>query len=133
MDEKPFLPFGKRIRALRLQNDLSQRDLAARVGIDFTYLSKIENNRAAPPSDTVIRKLAATLGADAEELFAMAAKVSQDDLRDAVAEDGRIGVLFRKLQSGSLSEDQIRAMLKISRSTGEENAPDRREGPLADD
>ena len=133
MDEKPSLLFGKRIRELRLQNDLSQRDLAARVGIDFTYLSKIENNRAAPPSDMVIRKLAVTLGANAEGLLALAAKVSQDDLRDAVAEDSRIGVLFRKLQSGNLTEEQICAMLKISGSTGEENAPDRRKGPVADD
>ena len=123
MDEKPSLPFGKRIRQLRLEHDLSQRDLAARVQIDFTYLSKIENNRAAPPSDAVIRRLAAELKADPEELLALAAKVSQDELRDVVAEDSRIGVLFRKLQSGSLTEKQIQEMLRVM---GEGNAPDRR-------
>jgi transcriptional regulator with XRE-family HTH domain len=113
MDEKRSLPFGKRIRQLRLDNDLSQRDLASKVEIDFTYLSKIENNRAAPPSDAVIRRLATVLNADAEELFALAAKVSQGELRDAVAEDSRIGVLFRKLQSGDLTEKQIQEMLRV--------------------
>lgn len=121
MDEKPSLPFGKRIRQLRLENDLSQRDLADRVQIDFTYLSKIENSRAAPPSDAVIRKLATILNADPEELLALAAKVSQGELRDMVAEDSRIGVLFRKLQSGSLTEKQIQEMLRIM---GERDAPD---------
>ncbi len=123
MDEKPSLPFGKRIRQLRLEHDLSQRDLAARVQIDFTYLSKIENNRAAPPSDAVIRRLAAELKADPEELLALAAKVSQGELRDVVAEDSRIGVLFRKLQSGNLTEKQIAEMLRVM---GEGDAPDHR-------
>lgn len=117
MSENSSVPFGKRIRQLRVDKDLSQRDLAARVGIDFTYLSKIENNRAAPPSDAVIERLAAALDVEAEELLALAAKVSQEDLREAVADDHRIGVLFRKLQSGHLTEEQIRAMLKISGST----------------
>lgn len=113
MDEKRSLPFGKRIRQLRLENDLSQRDLASKVEIDFTYLSKIENSRAAPPSDAVIRRLATELKADPEELLALAAKVSQGELRDAVAEDSRIGVLFRKLQSGELTEKQIQEMLRV--------------------
>ena len=121
MDEKRSLQFGKRIRQLRLENDLSQRDLASKVDIDFTYLSKIENNRAAPPSDAVIRKLATVLNADVEELLALAAKVSQDELRDAVAEDSRIGVLFRKLQSGDLTEKQIQEMLRVMKESDAED------------
>lgn len=119
MGEKPSLPFGKRIRQIRIDRGLSQRDLASEVGIDFTYLSKIENNRAAPPKDAVIQRIAQVLETDLEELFALAAKVSQENLRDVVAQDNRIGVLFRKLQSGELSEDQIREILKISGVTRE--------------
>lgn len=51
---------------------MSQRDLSERVGIDFTYLSKIENARVEPPSEAVIRKLARELAVplqrDATEL-----------------------------------------------------------------
>lgn len=123
--EKSSLPFGKRVRQLRVDKGLSLRDVASLVEIDFTYLSKIENNRTDPPSDAVIRKLAGVLDVDAEELLALAAKVSQDDLRDAVAVDARIGVLFRKLQSGTLTKDQIHEMLKIIGDTGGEDAKDR--------
>ena len=105
--------FGERVRQLRVAMRMSQRDLAERVGVDYTYLSKIENNKMDPPSDKVIRKMAAELGADEEELLALAAKVSQEELRETVARDARVGVLFRRLQSGNLTEGQIRRMIKI--------------------
>lgn len=113
------LPFGKRIRQLRCQNGLTQRDLSERVGINFTYLSKIENNRAAPPSNSVIERLAKELDADVEELMALAGKVSRGDLRDAIADDPRIGVLFRKLLSGALTDAQIGHILEIAGGVGD--------------
>lgn len=61
------MTFGERIRELRKANDLSQRDLADKVGINFTYLSKIENGKldfAQFPSEETIRNLAQALGAD---------------------------------------------------------------------
>lgn len=109
--------FGKRIRELRKgggDGHISLRDLAQRVGIDFTYLSKIENGKVPPPSNEVIEKLARELGVDLEELLALAAKVSQEDLREAVAQDHRIGVLFRKLQSRDLTEEQLERMISIA-------------------
>jgi len=105
--------FGERVRQLRVAMRMSQRDLAERVGVDYTYLSKIENNKMDPPSDKVIRKMAAELGADEEELLSLAAKVSQGELRESVNRDARMGVLFRKLQTGSLTEEQICGMIKI--------------------
>jgi len=114
--------FGMRIRELRLEKKLSQRRLAEQIGIDFTYLSKIENSKVSPPSDEVIHKLAQELEADLEELLALAAKVSQEDLRETVAQDIRLGVLFRKLQSGNLSDSQIRKMLAIMDAGEEGNA-----------
>lgn len=124
MDSILSLPFGKRIRQLRVERQLSLRDLADRVGIDFTYLSKIENNRSAPPSDEVIRRLARELEADPEDLLALAAKVSQEDLRRTVADDHRLGVLFRRLQSGDLTEDQIKKILQITDAAREDDAAD---------
>lgn len=107
------MTFGERIRNLRLQKDMAQRDLAELIDIDFTYLSKIENDRVPPPSEEVIRKMAVHLEASEEELLTLAAKVDADELRDAVARDPRIGVLFRKLQSRELTNDQVGRMLDI--------------------
>ena len=62
------MEFPERLRTLRKEAQLSQRDLAEKVGVDFTYLSKIENARIAPPSETVLksiaRELAGPLGRD---------------------------------------------------------------------
>ena len=40
---------------------LSQRDLAERVGVDFTYLSKIENGRVEPHSEAVLKNVSREL------------------------------------------------------------------------
>jgi len=72
------MTFGNRVRELRKQKGLSQRELAKEAGIDFTYLSKIENDRTEPPSEKVIRKLARHLDVDADELIALAGKVPAD-------------------------------------------------------
>jgi transcriptional regulator with XRE-family HTH domain len=61
------MAFGERVRELRKERGLSQRDLAGRSGIDFTYLSKIENGRMEPPSEEVIRRVALALGTDADD------------------------------------------------------------------
>lgn len=119
--------FGQLIRKMRVEEELSQRELAGRVGIDFTYLSKIENSKVPPPSDEVIRKLAQELHADLEQLLALAAKVSQEDLRETVARDTRLGVLFRKLQHGDLTEEQIQRMLAVMEIGREDDAADNAE------
>ena len=45
------MSFGWRVRQLRKAKDLTLRDEASKVGINFTYLSKIEigTNKAQPP------------------------------------------------------------------------------------
>lgn len=72
------MTFGEKIRSLRRERKLSQRDLAERVGLNFTYLSKIENGKldfAGYPSEETILKLAEALGADQDELLLMAEKI----------------------------------------------------------
>lgn len=70
--------FGEKVRELRKEQGLSQRDLAARASIDFTYLSKIENARMEPPSEKVILNMADALGADPDELILLAGKIPSD-------------------------------------------------------
>jgi HTH-type transcriptional regulator, competence development regulator len=72
------MTFGERLRQLRRAQHMNQRTLAARVGIDFTYLSKLENGRMDPPSADTIVKLAHALGANPDELLLLAHKVPQD-------------------------------------------------------
>jgi transcriptional regulator with XRE-family HTH domain len=74
------MTFGQRLRELRKERNLSQKTLAEQVGINFTYLSKIENERldfAQFPSEELIRKLAAALKANQDELLILAQKVPE--------------------------------------------------------
>jgi transcriptional regulator with XRE-family HTH domain len=82
------MTFGERIRELRKAKNFNQSELADKVGINFTYLSKIENDKLASsefPSEDTIKKLAKALGASADELLLMAKKVP-DSIRKRVIE-----------------------------------------------
>ena len=83
--------FGQRLRELRKARDISQRELAKMVNLDFTYLSKIENDRMPPPSTDAITNLAHELKADRDELLALAGKVPKD-----------IGETFRKSEAARM-------------------------------
>lgn len=72
------MTFGTRIRELRQAKGLTLRDLAKKVRVTFTYLSKIENQKLSFgefPGDDLIVKLARVLDADADELLLLAKKI----------------------------------------------------------
>ncbi|MFC1976932.1 CARDB domain-containing protein [Chloroflexota bacterium] len=75
-DEKES--FGVRLRELREQAGLSQAQLAGKVGVNFTYLSRIESGAKPPPSEKVILRLAKVLNADKDELLTLAGKMPAD-------------------------------------------------------
>ena len=72
------MTFGQRLRALRIERRLNQKDLAAAAGIDVTYLSKLENARLDPPAEETIRRLAGSLEVEPTELLLLAHKVPSD-------------------------------------------------------
>ena len=74
------MTFGERIRELRQVKNLTLRDMAKKVRVTFTYLSKIENQKLSFgefPSDDLIVKLARVLDADADELLLLAEKIPE--------------------------------------------------------
>jgi len=70
--------FGQRLRELRKAKDITQRELADRAGISFTYLSKIENSAMPPPRGKTIMALAQALDADSDELFGLSKKLPSE-------------------------------------------------------
>jgi transcriptional regulator with XRE-family HTH domain len=75
---------GKYLRECRLQKQqtegkaFSLRQLAGRLGIEPSYLSKIERGLESRPSAELTQALAGALGEDPDVLLAMAGKVSSD-------------------------------------------------------
>jgi HTH-type transcriptional regulator, competence development regulator len=70
--------FGAKVKALRQSAGLKQRELASKVGIDITYVSKIECGVMPPPSEKVILKMAEVLHSDKDDLITAAGKIPSD-------------------------------------------------------
>jgi transcriptional regulator with XRE-family HTH domain len=76
----------------------SLRQVAERVGIEPSYLSRIERGIESPPSEETIVKLAAELGAEPDVLLALAGKVSSD-LQDVIRRRPELfGQLLREMR-----------------------------------
>jgi transcriptional regulator with XRE-family HTH domain len=108
------LTFGQKIRELRKAKKLGQRAVAAEVGINFTYLSKIENDKvdfAAFPSEETIRKLASVLDGDVDELLLMAEKIP-DHIRKRVLEKPDAFRMIASLDDKSL--DRLVKTIKVT-------------------
>jgi HTH-type transcriptional regulator, competence development regulator len=76
----------------------SVRRVAERLGIQPSYLSKVERDIGSPPAEETLVRLAAELGLDADVVLALAGKVS-GDLREVIRRRPRLfGQLIRELR-----------------------------------
>ena len=80
--------FGGYLREVREKHRrddpaFSLRQLAQRIGVEPSFLSKVERSEVPPPSEAKIVLLARELGEDSDMLLALAGKVSTD-LQDVI-------------------------------------------------
>jgi len=95
--------FGNFIRLRReklRQKDAgySVRQVAGRVGVQPSYLSKVERGDEPPPSEKTVVALAKELGEDADVLLALAGKVSTDLAEIIRRRPQLFGQLIRELK-----------------------------------
>jgi HTH-type transcriptional regulator, competence development regulator len=88
----------------------SVRQVAARIGVQPSYLSKVERGQEAPPSEDKIVALARDLDLDPDVLLALAGKVSSD-LRAAICKRPQ---LFAQLIR-ELNDMPDHAVLRLAR------------------
>jgi transcriptional regulator with XRE-family HTH domain len=76
--------FGAKLRELRQKKGMTLRSLAEAAGVDFTYLSKIENDRLEylPGAETILAKLAGN--ANARRFFQRAQEIASPKDWDAL-------------------------------------------------
>lgn len=72
------MKFGEYIRHLREERGLTQADLAERASMKIPYLSKIELEKVAPPSEEILTRLSVALEVDTYEMILKAGKIPQD-------------------------------------------------------
>lgn len=106
-------PFGIRVRELRQarrRNNpaFSLRQFAQRAGISPTFLSKIETGDLPPPIPEKIVRIAEVLEVNADELLALAGKVSPE-MTEIICERPRIHADFLR-SVRTLSEAQLQVV-----------------------
>lgn len=120
--------FGEYLRGLRKRAGFSQRELAARAGIDFTYLSKIENGRVDPPGEATLRALAAAVAVPDEEVLTRARKMPRD-LKQLVAQGSpEKALLLRRIAQTELTPERVRRLLRLLDENDGGTEPPRRHG-----
>lgn len=50
-------PLGEKIRELRRERGVSQKEMAAAIGVSAAYLSSLEHGRASPPNWAMVQKI----------------------------------------------------------------------------
>ena len=70
--------FGAFIRQAREAKEIGLREMAKKIGVSPTYLSKIERDEFPPPAEDKVKALAEILGFDVDDLLARAGRVSSD-------------------------------------------------------
>ncbi len=99
--------FGKTLRALRMDKDITLRDMSRRLEVTPTYLSQVEQDKFSPPTEERITQIGQILDLSQEqvdELVAMAGRVSKD-LHDIVTEHPREMASFLRTARGLTAQE----------------------------
>jgi len=113
---------GSYVRELRQQKGLTLRQLAEKVKMDFTYLSKVENDNLFGPdrkrynvSMDNLKVLARVLEGDVDKMQLLAGKMPEQVIKDATEKD-KAAEFFRAIPKEGLSEDDWGKLLHQLRS-----------------
>lgn len=87
--------FGEILKTLRKEKKITQRKLAELVGIDFTYISKIESGAMDPPAEDKIVKIAEVLGEQPDTLIIAAKKIPRN-FQKLITNNQELPVFLRK-------------------------------------
>ena len=93
------MKFGGLLRELRRQKNLGIKKAARELGVNYTYLSKLENDKALP-SEELIERIVNHFGGDRDLLYVAANKV-QDDVMEAIRRNPKETLNYLR----SLAED----------------------------
>jgi transcriptional regulator with XRE-family HTH domain len=97
--------FGQNLRELRRSKGMSQRELAKRVGVDFSYISKVENDRLPPPAADTIVRICKALSVPPDELLAMTGKMPSQ-VKEMIGTSSAALQFMREAQAMNLKDEE---------------------------
>jgi transcriptional regulator with XRE-family HTH domain len=122
------MSFGKTLQRIRRSKGVTQRDVASKIDMDYSYFSRLENDRFdSKPTRETIDKIAEALGCTEDErgeLLSAAGRIDEELENAARIAGGRpqIGRLFRavvQLPPEKIDEimQKVEAELEASRKS----------------
>jgi transcriptional regulator with XRE-family HTH domain len=105
------LKLAQSIRSLRLRNGLSQRQLALRMSVPRTYVSKIENEKATPTLSS-LERLARALEVSVPDLLSGGERNRQEEVRELMEDQFVAEVLPYLSQLNGMQMSSILAQVR---------------------
>ncbi len=93
------MKLSKKLQLLRKKKGIGIKPLAKQVKVNYTYLSKIENDKANPSKET-IRRIADFFNVDSDELIILADKIP-DDIERILRENSKEAIRLLRREFGS--------------------------------
>ncbi|MCI5077533.1 helix-turn-helix transcriptional regulator [Oricola sp.] len=121
-------PFGERLRQLRSERGMSQKEMAQKVGVSAAYLSALEHGHRGLPSWALLQRIIACLNIiwdDADELQRLALQSAPKVSIDTAGMHPLATELANLLQQsiGDLSPEDLDHLIQRVRAL--RNRPDR--------
>ena len=102
--------FGPFIRNLRINLNITQRDLAKKAGIAPSYLNDLEKEKRSAPKLDVIKKISKILKTDFNKLSDLAGRSKKEiapDLNEYILKNPNIVSLLRAIKDNNLNDSQL--------------------------
>jgi HTH-type transcriptional regulator, competence development regulator len=109
--------FGALVRREREAKEIGLREMSKKIGVSPTYLSKVERDEFPPPAEDKVRKIAEIIGRDADELLALAGRVSSD-LTDIIRQRPREMADLLRTAKGLAADEMARFSRQAQRAKG---------------
>ncbi|MHB2267393.1 helix-turn-helix domain-containing protein [Aliihoeflea sp. PC F10.4] len=105
-------PFGEKLREMRRERGLSQKEMAAEIGVSAAYLSALEHGRRGVPNWAMVQKIIGYFNViwdEAEELETLAWSSDPRVVLDTAGLSPKATLLANRLAEaiGKMSEDDI--------------------------
>lgn len=101
--------FAKLIQNKRKEKGYTLEELANKLDVDKSYISKLENDKVPAPSVNFIRRMSEVLLIDFEQLSLLAGRITDSIVRSL---DIKKVELFRAMKDKNFSEENYKKLLK---------------------
>ena len=112
------LRFGAFVRSKREAKEIGLREMAKKIGVSPTYLSKVERDEFAPPTEDKVRAIAKIIECDPDKLLGMAGRVPAD-LADIIKRHPVEMSALLRTANGLSAEDIARLAQDARKAKGE--------------